>query len=184
MTLFLAFWLALADLHGAGADRAAESILRRTLQPQPKMRLTVPQAIAAARATRQLATRPRFVALHVVMPRSTVELARAVAERGVTVEDAEAIAAYLVQLIDAVDFERLATFDENHSHVTGREWHEIDYTGEGMTWQSQQAYWAPRGVTSFERAAFVHAYMTGAEKLAHWQRVYRPRNRIPADLRP
>lgn len=175
---------ALAELRAVGFDRAAASIERRAAQAKPKLKLTPDEARVAAIATLELAKRPRFVALQLVMPRSTVELARATALRGVSIADAEAIAAYLVQLVDAVDFGKLETFDENHSHVTGRDWPQIDYTGEGMTWQSQQAYWAPRGVTSFKTAAFVHAYMIGAEKLEHWKRVYAPRNRIPSTLAP
>lgn len=174
----------LAELRRLGWHGPADAIARRMAQRRPKMRLTAAQGHTAAHATLALVERAPFAALQLVMPRSTVELARAVAERDVPLADAEAIAAYLVQLADAVDFKRLATFDDNHSHVTGREWHEIDYTGEGMTWQGQQAYWAPRGVTSFKRAAFVHAYMVGAERLEHWKRVYRPRNRIPSAIAP
>jgi hypothetical protein len=82
-----------------------------------------------------------------------------------------------------LDFARLHVFDENHSHVTGREWPEIDYSGEGMTWQGQRAYWHPRGVESFKRAAFIHAYFVGAEPMPHWKRVYRPRGKM-ADVAP
>ena len=166
---------ALARLRAAGLDGAADAIARRAAQPEPKMRLGADQALAAARAVLAL---PRLRALHRVMPRSTVELARAVAERDLPPEEAAAIARYLVRVVAALDFQRLATFDENHSHVTGRRWPEIDYTGEGMTWQGQQAYWAPRGVPDFRSAAAIHAYFTGAETLPHWRRVYRPRGRM------
>ena len=117
-----------------------------------------------------------------VMPRSTVELARAVGERGVALADADDIAAYLVRVTQALRFERLDRFDENHSHVTGRDWPDIDYTGEGMTWQSQKADWSPKGVVDFKKRAHIHAYFTGAEKLPHWDKVYRPRGKL-ADLR-
>jgi hypothetical protein len=146
------------------------------------MKLTSEQALSAALAVLEVADDLSFNTLHAVMPRSMVELARAVRERGVTLDEAREIASYLVRVTTALAFERLETFDENHSHVTGREWDEIDYTGEGMTWQSQQAYWAPRGVTSFEKREYIHAYFTGAEKLPHWQKVYRPRGRM-ADVR-
>ncbi|HEY5925820.1 MAG TPA: hypothetical protein VIV11_29235, partial [Kofleriaceae bacterium] len=116
--------------------------------------------------------------LHAVMPRSTVELARAAAERGVPLAEVDAIATYLVAVVAALDLERLETFDENHSHVTGREWHEIDYSGEGMTWQQQQADWSKQGVANFKTAKSIHAYFTGAEKLPHWKRVYRPRGKL------
>jgi len=174
----------LERLRAAGMAQAAEVIARRVAQRRPKMRLTGDEGRAAASALLALADRAPLRALHQVMPRSAVELARAVSERGLPAPDAEAIAGYLVRVARALDFERLATFDENHSHVTGRDWHEIDYSGEGMTWQRQKAYWQPRGVESFRKAEFIHAYFTAAERMEHWQRVYRPRGRMTeVDLR-
>jgi hypothetical protein len=142
------------------------------------MRLDAAAALAAAHGLLALARRPAFRDLHRVMPRSTVELVRAHGERDLALADAEAIARYLVRVVAAVDPGRLATFDENHSHVTGRRWPEIDYSGEGMTWQEQEAYWAPRGVPDFRSAAAIHAYFTGAETLPHWRKVYRPRGKM------
>ncbi|MBA3464288.1 MAG: hypothetical protein H0T46_30325 [Deltaproteobacteria bacterium] len=165
------------DLRARGFEKAAELIEQRVAQPKPKMKLSVDQGRAAAAALVVL-DRPAVRELHAVMPRSTVELARAVRERGVSVEEADAIARYLVRVVQALSFERLATFDENHSHVIGRDWPDIDYTGEGMTWQSQRADWEPKGVISFKRAPFIHAYFVGAERLPHWKRVYRPRGRM------
>ena len=147
------------------------------------MKLRGREALAAAIAVLAIGERRAMRALHDVMPRSLVELARAVAERGVSVEEADAIARYLVRVVDALRFERLAVFDENHSHVCGREWHEIDYSGEGMTWRSQRDDWAPKGVVDFKRARHIHAYFVGAERLPHWKRVYRPRGRM-ADVAP
>ncbi len=164
----------IAELRRRGYVAAADVIERRVAQAKPKMKLTAEQGLAAATALVEL-DGDAWRALHAVMPRSTVELARAVRERGVSSEEAEAIARYLVRVVDALAFERLATFDENHSHVTGRDWPEIDYAGEGMTWRSQRADWAPRGVLDFKRATHIHAYFVGAERLPHWQRVYRPR---------
>jgi hypothetical protein len=175
---------ALAGLRGHGLDRAATAIARRAAQPRPKMRLSPAQAIAAAEALLALvAVVPAVRELHAVMPRSTVELARAVRERGVTPEDADDIARYLVRFADVLAFARLDVFDENHSHVTGRQWHEIDYSGEGMTWQRQRDYWLPRGVIDFRRVEHIHAYFVGASRLPHWQRVYRPRGKV-ADVPP
>jgi hypothetical protein len=165
------------DLRMRGFDRAAEVIEQRVAQQKPKLKLTAAQGRAAATALVEL-DRPAVRELHAVMPRSTVELARAVRERGVSVDEAEAIARYLLRVVQALSFERLGTFDENHSHVIGRDWPDIDYTGEGMTWQSQRADWEPKGVISFKRAAFIHAYFAGAERLPHWKRVYRPRGRM------
>lgn len=169
---------ALAELREAGFVAAAEAIARRVAQPKPKMKLSPAEALTAALAL--LEHREQLRALHDVMPRSTVELARAVRERGVPIAEVERIASYLVEVVRALDFERLATFDENHSHVTGRDWPEIDYTGEGMTWQSQKADWQPRGVADFRTVASIHAYFVGAEKLPHWKKVYRPRGMMSA----
>lgn len=157
---------------------AAEVIAKRSAQRERKMRLSADEALAAATALLDVADREAFRSLVAVMPRSTVELARAVHERGVPVEEAETIARYLADVAATLAFERLHVFDENHSHVTGREWHEIDYSGEGMTWQGQRDYWTPHGVRSFETAADIHAYFVGAEKLPHWKKVYRPRGRM------
>jgi hypothetical protein len=167
----------LVELRARDYVRAAAVIEERIAQAKPKMKLTREQGLAAATALVEL-DRDAFRELHAVMPRSTIELARAVRERGVPVDEAEAIARYLVRVTQALSFERLATFDDNHSHVTGRDWPDIDYTGEGMTWQSQRADWEPKGVTNFKRASFIHAYFVGAERLPHWKRVYRPRGRM------
>ena len=171
---------ALAELRADDLVAAADTIARRVAQSKPKMKLSPADGLAAARALLEHGQRPAFRALHGVMPRSTVELARAVRERDVPIAEAERIARYLAEVVRVLDFERLATFDENHSHVTGRDWPQIDYTGEGMTWQSQQADWQPRGVTDFRTVDSIHAYFTGAEKLPHWKKVYRPRGKLSA----
>jgi len=44
-------------------------------------------------------------------------------------------------------------FDENCSHVVGREWQDIDYRDEGMTWQKQRAIYLPKGIAHFEDVA-------------------------------
>jgi hypothetical protein len=169
---------ALAALRARGFGDAADTIARRAAQRAPKMRLDAGAARRTATAVLAVADRDAFVALHRVLPRSTVELARAIAERDLDLAEAEAIATYLVRVVAALRFERLSTFDENHSHVTGRDWHQIDYSGEAMTWQGQRDHWVPRGVGSFKRAADIHAYFVGAERLPHWRRVYRPRGRM------
>jgi hypothetical protein len=164
--------------------RAVAIIEQRVTQRSAKMKLTAEQARAALDALRAVADRDSFRALHDVMPRSAVELARAVAERGVSIDEADAIARYLGAVVQALAFERLETFDDNHSHVTGREWHEIDYSGEGMTWQQQKADWTRQGVENFKTARSIHAYFTGAEKLPHWKRVYRPRGKMASVSAP
>lgn len=169
----------------AEIDVALAAIIeKRVAQKSPKMRLTRAEADRAIAAVRAVQERPPVVALARVMPRSTVELARAVAERGVAVDELDRIASYLVRVVDAIQPARLATFDDNHSHVTGRDWPDIDYSGEHMTWQGQRDAWVPKGVVSFKRAEYIHAYFMGAERLAHWARVYRPRGRMASVTPP
>lgn len=84
-------------------------------------------------------------------------------------------------MVATLELDGLEQFDESHSHVIGRHWHEIDYSGEGMTWQGQRAHWARLGVPDFRSAASIHHYFVAAERLRHWKRVYRPRGRM-ADL--
>ena len=159
----------------------ADVIARRVAQTSAKMKLSVEQGQTVAAAVLAVLDRPPVQVLARVMPRSTVELARAAAERGVSLEELDAIASYLARVVATIQPQRLATFDDNHSHVTGRDWHEIDYSGESMTWEGQRDAWVPKGVTSFKRAEYIHAYFVGAEKLAHWKRVYQPRGKM-ADL--
>jgi hypothetical protein len=126
---------------------------------------------------------PRARALHDVMPRSFVELVRAVEERGLPESEAEAMALYLVRLTGALRFGNLAQFDANHSHVIGREWHEIDYAGEGTTWRKRRAEWSRHRVGDFKSAVHLHRYFTAEERLRYFRRIYRPRGRM-ADVAP
>ena len=38
----------------------------------------------------------------------------------------------------------------NTSHIIGRNWWEINYSGENMTWQGQKTKYAPYGITDFK----------------------------------
>ena len=148
------------------------------------MKLTRAEAVAVAAALRRRLPRMRAVrALHEVMPRSTVELVRAIEERGLPEEEAEAMAAYLVELARVLRPGNLAQLDANHSHVIGRRWHEIDYSGEGTTWQARRAEWSRHGVGDFRSAAHLHRYFTAEERLPYFRRIYRPRGRM-ADVPP
>lgn len=175
---------ALAELRARGAETLADVIAKRVAQSSPKMQLAPDAARGAALASLAILERAHVRELIAVMPRSTVELARATAERGVPLDELDRITAYLVRVVAAIQPERLATFDDNHSHVTGRDWHEIDYSGESMTWEGQRDAWTPKGVESFKRAAFIHAYFVGAERLAHWAKVYKPRGKMAAVTPP
>ena len=172
---------ALRELRGRGFGAAARVLAARVAQRSPKMRLTPDQARAAAAALlRHLPSMPAARALHDLMPQTLVELVRAVAERGVPRADAEALAAYLLRFARTLRFANLAQLDTNHSHVVGRHWHEIDYTGEGTTWQARRDHWARLGVKDFRTAAHVHRYFAAESSLAYFKRIYRPRGRMAA----
>jgi hypothetical protein len=171
-------------LRAQGLGEAARVLDRRARQKQPKMKLSPGQARALAEAIlRRVPDMPRARALHDVMPRSFVELMRAVEERGLAPAEAEAMAAYLTGLCAALRFGNPVQFDENHSHVIGREWAEIDYSGEGTTWQRQRAAWLRHGVADFKKAEHLHRYFGAEEKPPYFRRIYRPRGRM-ADVPP
>lgn len=166
---------ALAALRAQGLGRAADIIDARVHQTQPKMQLTRVQGLAACRhVSTHVGRSTPLRRLHDSMPHTTVELTRAIEERGVPADEVERIARYLSHLVDELAFANLRRFDINHSHVTGRDWQDIDYAGENMTWQGQKAYWSKRGVRDFKRAVHIHAYMKRAFKMRHFARVYQP----------
>ncbi|MEM8562481.1 MAG: hypothetical protein AAGF57_09625, partial [Pseudomonadota bacterium] len=69
---------------------------------------------------------------------------------GLRLDEAERMANYLDGVPATYAINNTAYFDENTSHIIGREWHEIDYTGEGMDWQQQKQKYAPYGITHFK----------------------------------
>ena len=158
------------------AKEAIAIIEARAAQRAPKMKLDADQASATlGHLRRQLDRSSALRRLHSLMPHSTVELCRAIGERGVAPAEGDRIAEYLAHLVLVLEFGNLRQFDINHSHVTGRQWHEIDYSGESMTWQGQKKYWSKRGVGDFKTAEQVHAYMKSAFRLPHFALVYKPR---------
>ena len=170
---------ALRALRAKGLGAAAGVLAARVAQRGPKMKLTPAEArVTAVALLRRLPRMPSARALHDVMPQSLVELIRAVEERGVPQGDAEALAAYLVRLARVLRCANLARLDSNHSHVIGRHWHEIDYTGEGTTWQARRDHWARFGVKDFRTASHVHKYFVAESKLGYFTRIYRPRGRM------
>ncbi len=113
--------------------RAAEIIDGRVKQRSPKMKLTEAQAInLAGYLLRDFEQMPNTTLLYFEMPRATLELVRAVHERGVSKQEAEKISSYLIRFIDSMDFKNLKQLDINHSHIIGREWEQIDYSGEPL----------------------------------------------------
>lgn len=173
---------ALAVLEGRELAEIVEILRGRVAQKSPKMKLSGEQARDAALYTIDwISSVDSGRSLADTLPHSTIELARAVNERGVRPADSVDIAAYLLAFTKALRFGNLRRLDINHSHVIGRDWPDIDYTGESMTWQSQKKYWQPKGVIDFKKAEHIHAYFRGAHDLPHFARVYKPAGTM-ADL--
>ncbi len=114
------------------------------------------------------------------MPRTTVELIRSIHERDVERNDAEEIADYLVELVRTMRFGNLGGVDVSHSHVIGRDWEQIDYSGEPMTWQGQKAAWSPLGVKNFKHVEYLRTYFRHSAKMKFFKRIYRPTGRLPS----
>jgi hypothetical protein len=158
----------------------ATVIRNRVNQERPKMKLSQEDGLhAASYLLADLPSMPNSRALLAVMPKTTIELLRSVHERGVTRQDAEEMAAYLVRLRESLRMQNPAPFDENCSHAIGREWHQIDYSGEGMTWQGQKAHYAPGGVPDFKTVGHLRRFFEIESRMRYFNRLYRPEGGLP-----
>jgi hypothetical protein len=104
------------------------------------------------------------------------EVLMAVSKRGLDLKEAEKMAEYLVAVVNAFRFSNAAAFDENTSHIIGREWSEIDYSGESMTWQKQQAKYRPYGIENFKSLECLKKFIPVESRLPYFKKIYRPRN--------
>jgi hypothetical protein len=112
--------------------------------------------------------------LQYLLPKTTVELLRSVAQRNVSIEEADAMAQYLQQMTRTFNFENVPSFDENTSHIIGREWHEIDYSGENLTWQKQQKHYAQYGIENFKSPEMLKKFFAVESKYSYFTKVYKP----------
>lgn len=169
-----------------GLKKAAHVIRSRVEQEEPKYNLTKKQAKKTANyCIEELSAKvqmPNTRKLLDILPRTTIELVRSVRERDVPRSEAEKISDFLIALNQALKFERRNAFDTSHSHVIGREWHQIDYSGEPMTWQQQKADWQPRGVKNFKRLEFLECYFRHVTKMKFFKNVYRPQGSYSQNL--
>lgn len=110
------------------------------------------------------------------MPKTTVELLRSVEGRGVSLIEAQKMAAYLDALYDQFEFKNPAPFDENTSHIIGRTWSEIDYSGENMTWEKQKLKYKPYGIQDFKSLEMLKKFFPVESKLPYFQKIYKPRH--------
>jgi hypothetical protein len=175
-----AFAAELSRLRGADLGAAADIVEARVAQSRRKMKLELPEGLTAARALLSLLPNlPESRRLLATMPKATVELVRGISERGVPQDEAERIARYLLELHDALAMENPKPLDENTSHVICREWHEIDYRDEGMTWEKQQSIYAPRGVPNFKTEASFRTFFRIESQAPYFKKLYRPRGEAP-----
>lgn len=119
---------------------------------------------------------PQLMLLQNVLPKTTVELLMSVYSRKVRLEEAEKMAAYLQALVNNFQFQNPKAFDENTSHIIGRDWNEIDYSGEGMTWQKQKAFYQPYGIINFKSLEYLKKFFLVESKLPYFKKIYRPKN--------
>ena len=167
------------ELEAKGFGELAAILIKREAQSHFKMKMTEEQARATgAHILENLPSMPSTQKLMKILPKTTVELVRAVGERGVSQKDAEQISDYLINFLEVMKFQNTKSFDENTSHVIGREWQEIDYRGEGMNWRSQKRDWEPLGVINYKKAEYVHNYMKNAASLPYFRRIYHPQGSI------
>jgi hypothetical protein len=171
---------ALTRARAAGFGAAAEIVALRVRQERRKMKLEPDEGLRAANyLSEELPEMQKTRELLVVMPKTTVELVRSVRERGVLRSEAERMAEYLSKLHGALEFQNPAPFDENCSHVIGREWHEIDYRGEGMTWENQKRIYARHGVVHFRDLENLERFFRVESKASYFQKLYRPAGAVP-----
>lgn len=110
---------------------------------------------------------PELVKLQAKLPKTALELLRAAQSRGVDLSEAENMATYLYGLVDKFQFKHINKFDENTSHIIGREWQEIDYSGENMTWEKQQLKYQPYGIVNFKSRAQLERFFPIESKLSY-----------------
>jgi len=175
-----AFAQAEARLRGAGWPGLADILAQRVAQSRRKMKLSEEEAArACVELIEELPTMPDARQLLESMPKATIELVRSVRERGVAKRDAESMAEYLLQARTSLAMDNPGPFDENCSHVIGREWADIDYRDEGMTWQRQQAIYAPKGVSHFKDVANLQRFFRIESQAPYFRKLYRVQGTAP-----
>lgn len=154
-------------------ENLCDILEQRVSQTMPKMKLKESEVVALEQF---LATRTfvQIHALHSLLPKTSIELLMAIRFRGVPADEAQSIAHYLKDIVASCQFQNIKAFDNNTSHIIGREWHEIDYSGEGMTWKKQQEHYAPYGITNFRTLENVKKFFPVESKLPYFKKIYKP----------
>ncbi len=112
--------------------------------------------------------------LQKILPKTTIELLMSMVLRDVDFTQAEYIACYLQEVVQSCRFENIKAFDNNTSHIIGRKWHEIDYSGEAMTWQGQKEKYTPYGITDFRTLENMKKFFAVEGNLPYFNKIYKP----------
>lgn len=113
------------------------------------------------------------------LPETAVEILRGVHERGVDRKEAEKMAYYLYRFISWVGMRKRKSFDEYLAHIVGRDWNQIEYPVEGMTWQGQKKFYGQHDVPDLKTALHIHRYLKTERSRAHFKNIFHPRGRMP-----
>lgn len=148
----------------------------RIYQKSPKMKLQASDVQALSLFLSQdHSTWVYMQQLRKLAPKTTLELLFSLRFRDLSMEEAEKMANYLLELLQKFQFQYPSKFDTNTSHLVGRKWHEIDYSGEGMTWQSQKKKYQPYGVLDFRTKENLAAFFKIESKLPYFKKIYQPK---------
>jgi len=157
----------------AGFAPLAEIVAVRVAQARRKMKLSEDEARAVCEALlAELPNMPEARRMVALMPKASIELVRSVRERGVPRDEAERMATFLLDTRTALQMDNTAAFDENCSHVVGREWSDIDYRDEGMQWEKQRNIYVPKGVLHFKDVANLRQFFRVESQAPYFQKVY------------
>ncbi len=151
-----------------------EDILRERHKQEPlKMKLST-QDITSLREFISTMQQEfvHLIKLQHILPKTTIEILRSIQLRNVDSIEAELIAEYLFAVPNTYAIANINFFDENTSHIIGREWHEIDYSGESMTWQEQQRIYAKFAISNFKTLANMQRFFPVESKLPYFNKIY------------
>ena len=149
----------------------------RVAQTKPKMKLEEQEASSLENFLKSTKdTFSHLVSLQSLLPKTTLELLRAIHQRGLSNDEAELMAGYLKDITEVFQFQNVGAFDENTSHIIGREWHDIDYSGEGMTWKKQKAFYAPYGIEHFKSRECLEKFYKVESGLPYFRKIYKPKS--------
>jgi hypothetical protein len=154
---------------------ALESILlSRESQTEAKMKLTKKQVNDLVSYLRKTNSTDliHLQKLQPILPKTTVELLFALQARDLDKAEAEKMAAYLFNVPNEYHIQNVKAFDENTSHIIGREWQEIDYSNEGMTWQGQKAKYASFGISNFKSLENLKKFFPVESKMPYFYQAY------------